>query len=57
MKAAKTAEIQAGQDQIDAKTQELATTDEKRAEAKENLDDTESLNRCRVAGAIAIDRA
>ena len=40
MKAAKTAEIQAGQDQIDAKTQELATTDEKRAEAKENLEDT-----------------
>merc|ERR1740117_842520 len=31
LKAAKTAEITAGQEQIDTKTQELATTDEKNA--------------------------
>ena len=33
-------EIQAGQDQIDAKTDELATTDEKLAASKEDLEDT-----------------
>merc|ERR1719229_2167345 len=42
LKAAKTAEIQAGQDQIDKKTQELASTDEKLAESKENLEDTKA---------------
>merc|ERR1719372_31540 len=36
LKAAKTEEIKAGQDQIDAKTDELATTDEKNAESKED---------------------
>jgi len=42
LKAAKTDEIKAGQDQIDVKTQELASTDEKLAEAKENLEDTKA---------------
>merc|ERR1712032_1256063 len=37
LKAAKTEEIEAGQEQIDAKTQELANTDEKLAESKESL--------------------
>merc|ERR1711966_541732 len=33
-------EIKAGQDQIDSKTQELADTDEKNAQAKEDIEDT-----------------
>merc|ERR1719472_792402 len=37
LKAAKEAEIKAGQDLIDKKTQELATADEKNAQSKENL--------------------
>merc|ERR1711879_187302 len=40
LKAAKEAEIKAGQEQIDTKTQELADTDEKNAQAKEDLEDT-----------------
>jgi len=40
LKAAKEEEISAGQDQIDSKTQELASTDEKLAESKEDLEDT-----------------
>merc|ERR1719282_298679 len=40
LKAAKEAEIAAGQAQIDAKTQELADTDEKLAQAKEDIEDT-----------------
>ena len=40
LKAAKEEEIKAGQDQIDAKTQELADTDEKNAHAKEDIVDT-----------------
>merc|ERR1711981_119556 len=40
LKAAKEAEIAAGQAQIDTKTQELATTDQKNAQSKENLEDT-----------------
>merc|ERR1719386_256421 len=40
LKAAKEDEIKAGQDQIDAKTQELADTDEKNAQAKEDVADT-----------------
>merc|ERR1712172_161517 len=40
LKAAKEAEIAAGQEQIDTKTQELADTDEKNAQAKEDLEDT-----------------
>merc|ERR1719515_583982 len=40
LKAAKEDEIKAGQDQIDSKTQELADTDEKNAQAKEDLEDT-----------------
>merc|ERR1712228_107249 len=40
LKAAKEAEIAAGQSQIDTKTQELATTDEKLAQAKEDIEDT-----------------
>merc|ERR1719443_102953 len=42
LKAAKTDEIKAGQAQIDAKTQELASTDEKLAESKESLEDTKA---------------
>merc|ERR1740127_451204 len=37
LKAAKEDEIKAGQDQIDKKTQELADTDEKNAQAKEDV--------------------
>merc|ERR1712217_6309 len=37
LKAAKEAEIAAGQEQIDTKTQELADTDEKNAQAKEDV--------------------
>merc|ERR1740130_647142 len=40
LKSAKEAEISAGQDLIDTKTQELATADEKNAQSKENLEDT-----------------
>jgi len=40
LKAAKEAEIQAGQAQIDTKTQELATTNEKNAQAKQDIEDT-----------------
>jgi len=42
LKAAKEEEIAAGQEQIDAKTQELATTDEKNAQSKEDLEDTKN---------------
>merc|ERR1712072_1203613 len=38
--AAKEDEIAAGQEQIDSKTQELADTDEKNAQAKEDVEDT-----------------
>merc|ERR1712190_489058 len=45
LKAAKEAEIAAGQAQIDTKTQELADTDEKNANAKVDIEDTkESLS-------------
>jgi len=40
LKAAKEAEIKAGQDQIDTKTQELADTDEKLANDKQDVEDT-----------------
>jgi chromosome segregation ATPase len=40
LKAAKEAEIVAGQAQADTKTQELANTDEKNAQAKEDIEDT-----------------
>merc|ERR1712057_17566 len=40
MKAAKEAEIAAGQEQLETKTQELATTDEKLAQSKQDLEDT-----------------
>merc|ERR1719464_261991 len=40
LKAAKEAEISAGQAQIDTKTQELATTDEKNAQSKEDIKGT-----------------
>jgi chromosome segregation ATPase len=42
VRAAKDAEIQAGQAQIDKKTQEKADTDEKNANAKVDLEDTEA---------------
>merc|ERR1719453_1177900 len=42
LKAAKEEEITAGQDQRDTKTQELASTDEKLARDKVDLDDTEA---------------
>merc|ERR1712072_1340044 len=42
LKAAKEAEIKAGQAQIDTKTQELADTDEKNAQAKEDVEDTKA---------------
>merc|ERR1711933_427913 len=42
LKAAKEAEIAAGQEQIDKKTAELADTDEKNAQSKEDLDDTKA---------------
>merc|ERR1719162_2614515 len=45
LKAAKEEEIAAGQAQIDSKTQELADTDEKNAQSKEDVADTkESLS-------------
>merc|ERR1719243_327795 len=40
LKSAKEAEIKAGTDQSDTKTQELADTDEKLAQSKQDLDDT-----------------
>merc|ERR1739842_90244 len=40
LKAAKEEEIAAGQAQIDSKTQELADTDEKNSQAKEDVEDT-----------------
>merc|ERR1712079_777653 len=40
LKAAKEAEIAAGREQIEKKTAELADTDEKNAQAKEDLEDT-----------------
>jgi len=40
LKAAKEEEISAGQAQVDAKTQELAETDEKNAQAKQDIEDT-----------------
>merc|ERR1719335_377155 len=40
LKAAKESEISAGTDQKDTKTQELADTDEKLAQAKQDLEDT-----------------
>merc|ERR1719395_298179 len=40
LKAAKLSEIKAGEDQKDTKTQELADTDEKNAQAKQDLEDT-----------------
>merc|ERR1712050_524258 len=40
LKAAKEAEIAAGQAQVDSKTQELADTDEKNAQAKQDIEDT-----------------
>merc|ERR1719407_5143 len=42
LKAAKEAEISAGQAQIDTKTQELATTDEKNAQSKQDIEDTKA---------------
>merc|ERR1719464_322307 len=42
LKAAKEEEIAAGQAQIDTKTQELADTDEKNAQSKEDIADTRS---------------
>merc|ERR1719515_593470 len=42
LKSAKEEEIAAGQSQIDAKTQELASTDEKLAQAKEDIEDTKN---------------
>merc|ERR1719194_21557 len=41
LKAAKEEEIKAGQDLIDTKTTELGTTDEKNAQSKESLEDTQ----------------
>eukprot|EP00448_Togula_jolla_P041852 CAMPEP_0170621270 /NCGR_PEP_ID=MMETSP0224-20130122/28513_1 /TAXON_ID=285029 /ORGANISM="Togula jolla, Strain CCCM 725" /LENGTH=695 /DNA_ID=CAMNT_0010947521 /DNA_START=60 /DNA_END=2147 /DNA_ORIENTATION=- len=42
LKAAKEAQISAGQDQIDAKTQELADTDLGAAQAKQDVEDTKA---------------
>merc|ERR1712196_757470 len=42
LKAAKEAEIAAGQEQIDTKTDELAATDEKLAQDKQDIEDTEN---------------
>merc|ERR1719375_491477 len=42
LKAAKEEEIAAGQTQIDTKTQTLASTDEKNAQSKEDLEDTQN---------------
>jgi len=40
LKAAKESEIQAGQDQVDAKTEELADSDQDRAQSKDDLEGT-----------------
>merc|ERR1719168_235240 len=40
LKAAKEEEIKAGQAQLDIKTEELATTDMKNAQAKQDIEDT-----------------
>jgi len=42
LKVAKEDEIKAGQDQVDSKTQELADTDEKKAQAKTDISDTKT---------------
>merc|ERR1719150_1334080 len=42
LKAAKEAEIAAGEAQIDTKTEELADTDEKNAQAKQDIEDTKA---------------
>merc|ERR1719391_1682414 len=42
LKAAKEEEITTGQAQIDSKTEELATTDEKNAQSKTDLEDTKA---------------
>merc|ERR1719382_67975 len=42
LKVAKEAEIAAGQEQVDSKTQELATTDEKLAQSKQDIEDTKN---------------
>merc|ERR1719203_1410190 len=42
LKAAKEAEIQAGQEQIDSKTEELVATDEKNVQAKVDVEDTKA---------------
>merc|ERR1712039_314824 len=42
LKAAKEAEIAAGQEQVDSKTQEIATTDEKNAQSKQDIEDTKA---------------
>jgi len=42
LKAAKEQEISSGKEQIDAKTQQLADTDEKNAQSKEDMSDTKS---------------
>merc|ERR1711972_994267 len=42
LKAAKEDEIAAGQAQLDTKTQELASTDEKNAQAKQDIEDTKA---------------
>jgi len=42
LKSAKEAEIAAGQAQVDTKTQELADTDEKNAQSKQDIEDTKS---------------
>merc|ERR1740133_213698 len=42
LKAAKEAEIAAGQAQVDTKTQELADADEKNAQSKEDMEDTKN---------------
>mmetsp|Transcript_21705 Transcript_21705/g.67724 ORF Transcript_21705/g.67724 Transcript_21705/m.67724 type:complete len:683 (+) Transcript_21705:68-2116(+) len=42
LKKAKEAEIAAGQEQLDSKTQDLAATDKENAESKEDLEDTRS---------------
>merc|ERR1712060_629377 len=42
LKVAKEAEIAAGQEQIDTKTQELATTDENNAQSKQDIEDTKA---------------
>ena len=52
MEAAKEMEIAAGQTQIDAKTQQLADTGERNAQAKESITDTRAslsaIKRCLV---------